>query len=382
MNPIYQHYIIDLSSDNNFVQIPTMQGDGNRIRGFEVELIQNGMQYSIDRDDTLISIIGTKPDTKQIMNPCEVTEDGYILVDITSQMSAVTGRGDYQIILISRSTNSQLKSFPFHILTTPTVFDASDITSSNEFQTLTQNIARTEEVIDNANLAISDMRQLEAYVSEEEAKRAEAENARVYAENTRDSAEAVRISNENTRKEKETERESAEAVRITAENGRITSENARIEAENVRIESEIIREENERIRKTNEDTRNANELDRQNAEAVRISAEITRIENENNRSDAEQVRDSAETQRLDAEETRIENECLRQDNESSRQVNESARQTNTAAAISDAETATERANTAAKLCENIAAGTTAEILSPTEPADDRQNVGDFWLLEY
>ena len=209
MNNIYQHYIIDLSSNNNFVQIPTVQGDGNNIRGFEVELIENGVQYEIDKNDCLVSIMGTKPDTSQIMNDCTVSDEGYILVDITSQMSAVKGRGDYQIVLMSRRTNSQLKSFPFHILTTPAAFDIDHIVSSDEFQALTRNIVRTEEVIEDANDAISDMRALESSVS---------------------AAESIRISNENTRIQNEIDREQAEKTRIDAENERITAENARIES--------------------------------------------------------------------------------------------------------------------------------------------------------
>lgn len=102
MNGIYQHYIIDLSSNNNFVQIPTVQGDGNNIRGFEIELIQNNMQYNIDSSDTLIYIMGRKPDTCHIMNDCTITEEGYILIDITSQMSAVMGRGDYHGVNCTR----------------------------------------------------------------------------------------------------------------------------------------------------------------------------------------------------------------------------------------------------------------------------------------
>lgn len=155
MNNIYQHYIIDLSSNNNFVQIPTVQGDGNNVRGFEVELIENGIQYEIDKNDCLICIMGTKPDTSQIMNECKLTDEGNIQVDITSQMSAVNGRGDYQIVLMSKSTNSQLKSFPFYILTTSAAFDIDHIISSDEFQMLTKETNEANKVIkdlkDNIN---------------------------------------------------------------------------------------------------------------------------------------------------------------------------------------------------------------------------------------
>lgn len=144
MEGIYQHYIIDLSSNNNFIQIPTVQGDGNEVRQIEIELIQNNVPYEIDGNDTTITIMGTKPDTKQIVNPCTLTSEGYILVDITSQMSAVPGRGDYQIVLFSKSKNSQLKSFPFIIITTAVSFDTGYIVSSDEFQLLSNTLSKAE----------------------------------------------------------------------------------------------------------------------------------------------------------------------------------------------------------------------------------------------
>ena len=41
MNGVTQHYIIDFSSNNNFVQVPAMQGDGNDVRYIEIEMIEN-----------------------------------------------------------------------------------------------------------------------------------------------------------------------------------------------------------------------------------------------------------------------------------------------------------------------------------------------------
>ena len=321
MDKIYQHYIIDLSSNNNFVQIPAVQGDGNNIRGFEVELIQNGMQYVISKDDCIISIMGTKPDTKQIMNECTLTDDGYILVDITSQMSAVKGRGDYQIVLFSKHTNSQLKSFPFYILTTPSAFDVNYIVSSDEFNILTNNITKTETVVNNANLAISDIRELEANVETAESVRINSEMERLEAEEARISAESTRKENEITRIQNETERQNSETRRINAEN-------ARISEEALRQENEITRVSNEKNRSEAEISRADAEEARSEAEANRISSENDRIASENGRDDAESARIAAENERLSAEDTRIANEASRQSEETARQVNENVRTEN------------------------------------------------------
>ena len=136
MEAIKQHYIIDLSSNNNFVQIAAMQGDGYGVRYIELELIENDKPYVVDATTVDVSIMGTKPDTKEIWNICEVTNEGYILVEITQQMTAVEGRGDYTIVVTHKSQNRQLKSFPFSIFTTKAPFDPSYIESTDEFQRL------------------------------------------------------------------------------------------------------------------------------------------------------------------------------------------------------------------------------------------------------
>ncbi len=151
MNKTYQYYQIDLSSNNNFTQYNTIQGDGNDVRGFEVELIENNKPYAVT-NDVDVFITGTKPDTKQIFNSCEITKDGKILVDVTSQMTAVVGRGDYQIMLISKTNNQQLKSFPFIIFVKKAAFDVETITSSNEFNALNGMVNKIESTLDKTDL--------------------------------------------------------------------------------------------------------------------------------------------------------------------------------------------------------------------------------------
>lgn len=192
IKPIYHHYIIDMSSNNNFVENPTMQGDGNGVRGIEIELIANGTQYVVDRDNTIVSIIGTKPDTAHILNRCVVTDEGYILVDIDSQMSAVKGRGGYCIMLMDKNKNSQIKSFPFYIMTTSAPFDIDYIVSSDEFQLLTKTVIDAGTVADNAKKEIENMQNLEDEVSANEAIRISNENVRILNENNREDAESSR----------------------------------------------------------------------------------------------------------------------------------------------------------------------------------------------
>lgn len=334
MNGIYQHYIIDMSSNNNFVQVPTVQGDGNGVRGFEVELIENGVPYQIDAKDVVISIMGTKPDTTGIFNECSLTEEGYVLVDITSQMSAVKGRGDYEIVLMSRSKNSQLKSFPFFIITTPSALDIDYLISSDEFQTLTKRILECDQ-------SLEDMQELEEIVTANENERIENENTRKENEQTRQDNEATRQSNESQRQENEQERQDNEDKRKSNEDQRIANENLRSDAEetrkvnesirqnneSVREQNEYDRKDNDTIREANEDKRIANESDRINAEDVRESNENIRQENERTRKQFEEIRQKNEQNRNNAELERVRNEEQRESNEIIRENYENERVT-------------------------------------------------------
>lgn len=290
MEGIYKHYIIDMSCNNNFVQIPTVQGDGNNVRGFEVELISNNVQYVVDKENTIVAIAGTKPDTKKVLNECQVTEEGYILVDITSQMSAVPGRGDYSIMLMDRKTNSQLKSFPFYILTTES-FNSAELISTNEFQLLVQKINEVEDV---------------------EARASGFEEEVIEREKIRDANEKQRIL-------KDAEYAENESTRIQNEESRVNSESLRVQAESDRVvayeqitQAEIRRTQQENNIKSNEETRQSNEAQRLESETNRNDTEAIRVQNENERIANEQQRVSQEKLMAHSESIRQQNEIQRQ----------------------------------------------------------------------
>ena len=134
---VKQHYIIDMSSNNNFVQVPAVQGDGNTVRYIEIELISNGTTYEIDPDRFEVTIIGTKPDGTNFWNNCTI-ENNYILVELTYQMLACAGRVDCQIMFFDNGRNDQIKSFPFYLVVTQAAYDPNKILSSNEFANLVE----------------------------------------------------------------------------------------------------------------------------------------------------------------------------------------------------------------------------------------------------
>ena len=194
MQDIYLHHILDLTN-NTFVQFNTIQGDGDRVRGIIFELIANNAPYIVNADTVTVSIGGTKPDGTTILNDCEITEEGYVSVDITSQMTTVAGRGEYQLFIIDQNTDSQLKSYPFYIFVNEASVDIENITSSDEFKTLTNalsSIASAEEVANRAEAACSEAETILQRIDGLDTKYIASENERENNETNRQNAESSR----------------------------------------------------------------------------------------------------------------------------------------------------------------------------------------------
>ena len=400
MNPSISYLTIDISANNNFDYVKAVQGD-NKTRYIHITLLDNNVPYTLKTGLNAV-VRGTKSDNTEIFNSCSISSDGKIIVEITEQMVASAGIGQYEIALYKDDTNECLTSFPFKLYVSPASFNAGTVVSSDEFTQLTNSISIIQDITSDATTAIQNMNELKENVENAEAIRISNETERVSNENTRKSAENTRISNENTRKTNETNRVNAEKSRVTAETNRANAETARDTNEQTRIANENARKSAETSRETEEAKRVSNENTRKTNETNRANAENTRITDEN-------TRKSNETGRINAENTRVSNENTRKTNETKRIENESLRQTNTSTAITNAETATERANKAAKACEDIVVGqgivmTTEkgspngvakldsnaiivrnqlpvyEVVSNAEPSG--QIVNDFWLQEY
>lgn len=342
---IIQHYTIDLSSNNNFVRIPVPQGDGQNTRYAELELISSNMPYfdmlKLEGIDTFkILIMGSKPDGTQIVNDCELSEEGYVLVPITFQMSIVPGKGEYQVVIIDKNRNSQIKSFPLYLIVVEATFDIDTIVSSNEFALFTKNVAIADDLIANQKRLIQKQtEQTDTWDNTyEPAIKSAIENSNTATSKTENKLQEMA--------EFKKELENAESGRVDAENRRTTAETERDNAEQERISNETTRNENEETRKANEATRVENEQ-------TRVQQENDRVIAETGRDDAETVREEHENTRINQEAERVEAENQRKQNETTRQSQEGDRQANTDEAITNADAATDRANTAAERAEKI-----------------------------
>lgn len=299
ITPLIQQYTVDFAGNNNFLFVKGIQGDGYGTRYVDISLMNNGQPYTVNSEAVTVIIRGTKPDTSVIFNECEIFDNNTIRVEITQQMSAVAGKGNYEISIMSNLENRTLTSFPFFIIISKSSFDIGYVVSSDEFGLLVDKINQvhkiqldlsdlksdmqdtikdcedaTDECIDvteKTKKVISDMNTLNKNVSDAEAQRIINENNRINAENQRNiketernDAEQIRIDNENARK-------TAESIRNNNENSRKTAETARVNAENARNNAEEERESQEEIRQTNEQIRQQQETKRQSDTATAIT---------------------------------------------------------------------------------------------------------------
>lgn len=255
ITPLIQDYIVDFASNNNFFFVKGVQGDGYGVRYARLSLSNNGQPYIIDPNAVRAVIMGTKPDNKEICNECEIIDSSTIQFELTQQMLAVSGKSDYSIIIMSTSTNQMLTSFPFYIFSNKTTFDASYVTSSNEFTLLISKINQVDaldkelhstidlaeltiedcedktllciEATNSANTATEELRALEEGVTNAESLRVQAELQResTFDESVREVTQAINnaITVTNDLRTLEESVEQAEALRVEAENLRQTN---------------------------------------------------------------------------------------------------------------------------------------------------------------
>ena len=320
ITPLIQQYTVDFASNNNFLFVKGMQGDGYGTRYVDISLVNNGQPYTVNSEAVTVIIRGTKPDTSIIFNECEILDSNTIRVEITQQMSAVAGKGNYEVSIMSNLENRTLTSFPFFIIISKSSFDIGYVVSSNEFGLLVDKINQVHKIQLDLSGLKSDMQDTIK----------DCEDAKDECIDTTDKAKKI-ISDMNTLNQNIS----------NAEAQRVLNENNRINAENIRGTKEIERNNAEQIRISNENTRK--------------SAEITRNNNENDSAIAENARAVAEEARNTAEGDREDAEAIRQANEVIRQNQEQTRQTDTATAIANANTATANANTATNRANTISA---------------------------
>lgn len=268
ITPLIQQYTVDFASNNNFLFVKGIQGDGYGTRYVDISLMNNGQPYTVNSEAVTVSIRGTKPDNNVIFNKCQILDSNTIRVEITQQMSAVSGRSNYEISIISNLENRTLTSFPFFIIIPQSSFDIGYVVSSDEFGLLIEKINQVHQIQADLSGLKSEMENV-------------TQNCNTATEHcvevTANAVQATQECNDAT----------THCIDVT------NTANAAIDVMNrlsdTVSDAEQIRIANENQRISNEEERKQNEIDRNNAEAQRQNAFETAILN------AESATDNANT---------------------------------------------------------------------------------------
>ena len=217
--------IIDMSGDNNFQYVRAIQGDSESEIA-EVLFVSEGEQWSIP-NNVRVTLRGTKPDGNPILNDCEVTDSGTVIIKSTEQLTAVLGRRKYEICLYNTEENNQgsITSFPFYIVVVESAMDVGKVTSSQEFTALQNVFASVNSKVEAVDKAVIDVNntlaEAENVVSTVSVLQNEMETLKEElsgSETVRESNEIVRQENENLRQQSLSEMQtSVESMVATAQ---------------------------------------------------------------------------------------------------------------------------------------------------------------------
>lgn len=329
ITPLIQQYTVDFASNNNFLFVKGIQGDGYGTRFVDISLLNDAQPYTINPDDVEVVIRGTKPDNKSIFNACEIINDNTIRAEITQQMSAISGKSGYEISIIAKKENRVLTSFPFFIMISKSSFDVGYVVSSDEFGFLVDKINKVN------TLEVDIVKIIEDTLELNEESKFQTESCKTATN------EAIEATN------------SLKDFHSTAE-----------EAENQRIANEEKRQSDTAtaIQNTEKATRDAigkinvmDELEQsiEDAEAERVSAENERIQQAIDFANDEETRKANELIRIDHYNDSVISEEQRKKDEIIRQNQETKRQEDAQEALSETITATNNANTATAYAKSV-----------------------------
>lgn len=203
--------------NKNIVSVNAKQYD-NDSRYIEITCINQGSFLKLNKNNVSAFIRLKKPDSLGVFNLCEITDEGKIIVELTEQCLAVSGKAQADIVILEKvfTTGNKptdieditkinapiLSTMNFTVNITPTALEHSQIESSYEFNALTNALAQID--YNNKKVEV-----LDKTLTDNENQRIENENIRktnetnrVSAENKRqiDTADAIKKANEATSK--------------------------------------------------------------------------------------------------------------------------------------------------------------------------------------
>lgn len=237
--------------NNNIITINAKQLDSES-RYLDITCTDHGKKIVIDSGEVSAYVRFKKPDGFYVFNEATITDDGTVLIELTNQMLAVSGKGIADILLVDIETtvenlsdltsiyeleSSVLSTMTFYVNILATAVNHSDIESADEFDAVTQWVIRMGLVEDHMEDLDDTLNTNELTRQSNEETRESNEKLRIEAEEARVEAETQRVNAENARVNAETKRVNAEAARVSAESSRVQAESDREEAETSRNEA-------------------------------------------------------------------------------------------------------------------------------------------------
>lgn len=140
---IIKPIVLDVSV-SKYVAVILKQYD-KKIREIIVTVTDNGKPYLIDTTITP-RVKFKKNDNTFGMNDCEVLDNGSVKIDITEQMTAVSGISDYELVLFDTETDKILHTMNFIINVRKSVFSDEEISSTNEFKSFEEGLLKVDQM--------------------------------------------------------------------------------------------------------------------------------------------------------------------------------------------------------------------------------------------
>ena len=258
---IYKTVPLDVC--NNCIKSINVKQYDTKSRFVEIPCTEDGNKILLDSSTTSAFVGYKKPDGNYVLNDCIISDFGTVILELSQQMLAVSGKSKLDIILVEAtgiktenlSGISDFSDLGVAILSTmylevnvlPSVIGDSKIESTYEYNALLNGIATlaaTEKKMDELE---NELNTNESIRLNSEESRQSAESAREYAENLREQNTSLAISNCET---------ATENANTATQNCNDATENANNAIQNC---NNVIDEANIAINNCNTATKNAND---------------------------------------------------------------------------------------------------------------------------
>lgn len=236
-----------------YIQINAKQYDRDS-RFISITCCNNGNVFPIDNKSYYAYVRYRKPDELGVFNSCDVTDDGKIMIKLTEQMLAVSGKCYADLIIvnnepveISENTGELIlkdgdcivSTMVFCINVIESTFDSTEIESTYEFNALNDLLIKVTEdysyIMKACKISEENAKQHadNALISENNAK-SHADDAKEHADDAKTYADNAKTSETNAKESEDSAKASSESASSSAERALTSEQNAKTSETNAK----------------------------------------------------------------------------------------------------------------------------------------------------